>query len=137
MRARARPLQEVVFLDADNFVLTDPRELFEGPEYAATGALFWADFWAPDYAPEASVRHARTMCGKQVHARGVQGSLRMRTCSGGHCPPRSRRTQVLTVLDIPPPLLNVPATSSLHMTHDSGLLVVDKARHFRGLALNV
>lgn len=34
---------EVLFLDADNFPLTDPTALFEAPEYVRTGAMFWPD----------------------------------------------------------------------------------------------
>ncbi len=35
--------QEVVFLDADNMPVQDPTTLFDTPQYAATGALFWPD----------------------------------------------------------------------------------------------
>lgn len=35
--------REVLFLDADNIALCDPSVLFDMPEYAATGALFWPD----------------------------------------------------------------------------------------------
>ena len=36
--------QHVLLLDADNNVTTDPAMLFDTPEYAQTGALFWPDF---------------------------------------------------------------------------------------------
>jgi hypothetical protein len=35
--------REVFLLDADNVALIDPASLFELPEYAATGAIFWPD----------------------------------------------------------------------------------------------
>ena len=35
--------REVFLLDADNVALIDPARLFELPQYAATGALFWPD----------------------------------------------------------------------------------------------
>jgi len=37
--------QEVLYLDADNNCLLDPSYLFDLPEFVATGALFWPDFW--------------------------------------------------------------------------------------------
>ncbi|GAQ89253.1 Hypothetical protein KFL_005030050 [Klebsormidium nitens] len=37
--------EEVLFLDADNVPLSNPAALFSSPEYLATGALFWPDFW--------------------------------------------------------------------------------------------
>ena len=45
--------KEVLFLDADNIPLIDLHELFELPEYVATGALFWPDF--PAIMPAAEV----------------------------------------------------------------------------------
>jgi hypothetical protein len=35
--------REVFLLDADNVALIDPAELFDLPQYAATGAVFWPD----------------------------------------------------------------------------------------------
>lgn len=35
--------QEVLLLDADNVPVADPEFLFDTPDYAATGALFWPD----------------------------------------------------------------------------------------------
>ena len=37
------PFREVLWLDADNVPLVDPSFLFDEPEYARTGALFWPD----------------------------------------------------------------------------------------------
>ncbi|MGO8926566.1 MAG: glycosyltransferase family 9 protein [Limisphaerales bacterium] len=37
------PFAEVLFLDADNLPVRDPSFLFETPQYAATGAIFWPD----------------------------------------------------------------------------------------------
>ncbi|MEO5817895.1 MAG: class I SAM-dependent methyltransferase [Gemmatimonadaceae bacterium] len=37
------PFREVLLLDADNFVATNPEYLFESWEYRQTGALFWPD----------------------------------------------------------------------------------------------
>ncbi|KAJ3277584.1 hypothetical protein HK104_003180, partial [Borealophlyctis nickersoniae] len=36
---------DVLYLDSDNIPLRDPTFLFDSAEYAATGALFWMDFW--------------------------------------------------------------------------------------------
>jgi hypothetical protein len=38
------PFKEVLFLDADNVVNRDPSFLFDTPQYAETGAIFWPDF---------------------------------------------------------------------------------------------
>ncbi|KAF0709928.1 hypothetical protein As57867_005691, partial [Aphanomyces stellatus] len=38
----------VLLLDCDNFAIRDPEYLFDTPEFAATGALFWPDYWKPD-----------------------------------------------------------------------------------------
>lgn len=37
--------KEVLYLDSDNIPAHDPTFLFDTPEYKATGALFWPDFW--------------------------------------------------------------------------------------------
>jgi hypothetical protein len=37
------PFREVFLLDADNLALIDPAKLFDLPQYAATGAVFWPD----------------------------------------------------------------------------------------------
>ena len=37
--------REVLYLDADNVCVKNPTDLFGTAEYAATGALFWPDFW--------------------------------------------------------------------------------------------
>ncbi|KAG7388589.1 hypothetical protein PHYBOEH_007799 [Phytophthora boehmeriae] len=37
----------VLFLDADNVPVRDPRFLFESLEFNETGAIFWPDFWHP------------------------------------------------------------------------------------------
>jgi len=41
----ASSFEEVLFMDADNFVLRDPERLFDAPEYKKTGAMFWPDLW--------------------------------------------------------------------------------------------
>ena len=38
------PFREVILLDADNVPLLDPAVLFDTPEYAQHGALFWPDY---------------------------------------------------------------------------------------------
>lgn len=37
----------VLFLDADNVPVRDPRFLFDSREFERTGAVFWPDFWHP------------------------------------------------------------------------------------------
>ncbi|KAK1933831.1 hypothetical protein P3T76_011591 [Phytophthora citrophthora] len=39
----------LLFLDADNVPVRDPRYLFQSPEFEKTGTIFWPDFWHPDY----------------------------------------------------------------------------------------
>jgi ADP-heptose:LPS heptosyltransferase len=50
--------REVILLDADNLPLIDPETLFDTPEYARTGALFW-----PDYGRLAPNRSIWKVCG--------------------------------------------------------------------------
>ncbi|OWZ03394.1 hypothetical protein PHMEG_00024885, partial [Phytophthora megakarya] len=37
----------ILFLDADNVPVRDPSFLFTTPEFKATGAIFWPDYWHP------------------------------------------------------------------------------------------
>lgn len=39
----------VLFLDSDNVPVRDPSFLFQTPEFVETGAVFWPDFWHPQY----------------------------------------------------------------------------------------
>jgi hypothetical protein len=41
----AAPYDEVLLLDADAMALRDPAPLFDAPEFAAAGSLFWPDRW--------------------------------------------------------------------------------------------
>lgn len=45
--------QNLLFLDADNVPAADPAVLFDSDEFAATGAMFWRDFWDASWAPDA------------------------------------------------------------------------------------
>jgi hypothetical protein len=47
---------QMLYLDADNFVLRDPSVLFASEEYKNTSAIFWQDYWSNTLAPE--VRNA-------------------------------------------------------------------------------
>jgi len=49
---------QVIYLDADNFVVRDPAALFASPEYNSTAAIFWQDYWANTVAPEVRVQGA-------------------------------------------------------------------------------
>ncbi|OWZ00288.1 hypothetical protein PHMEG_00028556 [Phytophthora megakarya] len=40
---------QVLFLDADNVPVRDPAFLFRSEEFVRTGAVFWPDFWHPQY----------------------------------------------------------------------------------------
>lgn len=44
--------QQVLFLDSDNVVLSDPHFLFSTPEYKEHGAMLWPDYWASSAAPD-------------------------------------------------------------------------------------
>ncbi|PNW78213.1 hypothetical protein CHLRE_09g386734v5 [Chlamydomonas reinhardtii] len=81
--------QEVLFLDSDNLAVRDPSPLFASPQYAATGALFWRDFWDRSSVPE-------------IHE-----------------------------------VLRFPNEQVPKVTFESGQMVIDKARHWRGLLLAV
>jgi len=37
--------KEILFLDADNFCLNNPEQLFAEPQYLQKGTIFWPDFW--------------------------------------------------------------------------------------------
>jgi alpha 1,2-mannosyltransferase len=37
--------RDILYLDADNNVVRDPRYMFENESYKQKGALFWHDFW--------------------------------------------------------------------------------------------
>lgn len=52
------PPCQVIYLDADNIPLKDPAHLLDGPEYNATGALLWQDFWDNTMAPEVGATRA-------------------------------------------------------------------------------
>ena len=47
--------QEVLFLDSDNIVLSDPSSLFTSDMYLDTGSIFWMDFWLGSSAPDLQV----------------------------------------------------------------------------------
>ncbi len=48
-RCRSR-FDQVLLLDADNFVLRDPTFLFDSSEMLANGAIFWPDYWRPGHS---------------------------------------------------------------------------------------
>jgi hypothetical protein len=50
--------REVLFLDGDNVPVANPEYLFDSPEYAETGAMFW-----PDYSRLGSQRTIWKICG--------------------------------------------------------------------------
>lgn len=39
------PFEQVLLLDADSMPVVNPEFLFSSPQFEATGALFWPDFW--------------------------------------------------------------------------------------------
>lgn len=45
----ATSFEQVLVLDADNLPLTDPTFLFDSPEFAESGNLFWPDFWSSNW----------------------------------------------------------------------------------------
>ena len=47
--------QEVLFLDSDNIVLSDPSSLFVSDMYLDKGSIFWMDFWTGSSAPDLQV----------------------------------------------------------------------------------
>jgi len=44
--------EHVLWLDADNFLLSDPESLFESAEYKEHGSMFWPDFFQGWVSPE-------------------------------------------------------------------------------------
>ncbi|TYZ66327.1 hypothetical protein PybrP1_012481 [[Pythium] brassicae (nom. inval.)] len=63
--------ESVLFLDSDNLPVRDPTYLFDSPEFARTGALFWPDFWRPS---EDTVFND-FFCGVAMVQRDPQGEL--------------------------------------------------------------
>ena len=43
---------QVLMIDSDNQLLGNPDDLFNLPEYAAHGAVFWPDYWTARAALE-------------------------------------------------------------------------------------
>lgn len=41
----ASSFEQVLWLDSDNVVASDPSALFDDPAYTTTGSLFWPDYW--------------------------------------------------------------------------------------------
>src|SRR5262249_33260735 len=55
--------EEVLYIDADNVPVQDPTFLFSGPEYLATGAVFWPDrYIGPGSGVEWLSRRAWEIC---------------------------------------------------------------------------
>ena len=44
--------RQVLFLDSDNVVVSDPDFLFNTPEYKQYGAMLWPDYWESSAAPD-------------------------------------------------------------------------------------
>jgi len=51
-RASCCMVLQVLYLDADNFVLRDPTTLFNSHQYNETAAILWPDFWENTVAPQ-------------------------------------------------------------------------------------
>lgn len=47
------PFEQVLLLDADSMPVVNPEFLFSSPEFEATGAVFWPDYWK--FTPDDSV----------------------------------------------------------------------------------
>ena len=45
------PLQDVLFLDADAFPISNPEYLFDRDPYTSHGLVVWPDFWLPTISP--------------------------------------------------------------------------------------
>jgi alpha 1,2-mannosyltransferase len=43
--------EDVLFLDADNFPVYDPKPLFSSRPYQEKGMVLWKDFWKPTFSP--------------------------------------------------------------------------------------
>ena len=43
---------QVLFLDADNVAVRDPKLLFDSAPFLRTGALLWPDYWDSSAAPD-------------------------------------------------------------------------------------
>ncbi|KUJ17682.1 glycosyltransferase family 71 protein [Mollisia scopiformis] len=43
--------EHVLFLDADNFPVSDPEPLFSSSAYTSAGLVLWKDFWKPTFSP--------------------------------------------------------------------------------------
>ena len=100
----ASPFQTLLFLDADNLPVRNPDDLFRQGQQplAATGLVTWPDFWTPSQSPDFYEIVSR---GGGGQSQGQEGKMKG----------KGERFPV-------PPLTE--RTSS-----ESGVMVVDKARH--------
>lgn len=154
MRLLYRPMRvpraQVLYLDADNIPVRDPSQLFASAQYNASGALFWQDYWentlAPQVsAPRRSTHRSRTACccnRVRAHAPPTppapparSGRACARRCTRAFVPAPGLRAAVpaAQVSD----MLRLPRRRWFGGSFESGQLVVDKRRHWRGLALAV
>jgi hypothetical protein len=136
---------QVLYLDADNFVLRDPSALFDTQEYKSTAAIFWPDFWSNTLAPEVRGTPARAGA-TQLPAWG-------RGMAGRVCELRAHSDSILRPVIYPKKepcwltdcvcllvcwpqtseLLGVPQEQWPAGSFESGQMVIDKSRHWRGL----
>ena len=63
--------QEVLLMDSDNIVLSDPSSLFASEDYKSRGSMLWMDFWrgsarptSPPFWAPARSRTTRTRAGR-------------------------------------------------------------------------
>jgi alpha 1,2-mannosyltransferase len=67
--------EDILFLDADNFPLIDPNELFDSDSYTATGLVTWPDFWASSASPFYYYISAQTPTPLRLHATTEAGQI--------------------------------------------------------------
>ena len=119
----ASSFAEALLLDADNSVVDDPTALFEAPQYARHGAVFWCDQYAND---ETFVRLFDPLGVRQRPSRVdafVQDALDRHLVSSVRIKPSFARAMEAR--------LGLPAA---HKTQESGQVLVDKRRCLDGLA---
>lgn len=159
---------QVLYLDADNFVLRDTSVLFASQEYNNTAAIFWQDYWSNSLAPEvcfavaslsgmllAEASTALGLCAAkwawtaQQLSQAPAGRAQFAAVFGfswPRCAPVAQPGQVFSSSTFRLPaiccvrlqtaeLLGVPQDQWPAGSFESGQMVIDKARHWRGLVM--
>ena len=150
---------QVLFMDADNMALRDPTPLFGSAPMQATGALFWPDHWgvssdpavvrvlsrarermgiadrAPDAVREVDVGVPDFSCRNSTGA-GTPGVAcrTVRVRNARHKERVKPQSEMYSYIDFDRAWAEANFMPPQH-THETGQLLIDKARHWDALML--